>query len=69
MESLRNDEAQLKWEQSIQKIKEYLKSLFLKKHKRNTKKISDKTNDELTKIIEQTEEEFDIDNEDGENQQ
>ena len=65
MESLRNDEAQLKWEQSIQKIKEYLKSLFLQKHKRKTKKISDKTNDELTKIMEQTEEEFDIDNEEN----
>ena len=63
MESLRNEEAQLKWEQSIQKIKEYLKSLFLKKHKKNTKKISDKTNEELTKIIKQTEEDFDIEEE------
>ena len=59
METLGGRESQLKWEESIQKIKEYLKSLFLKKHKRKTKKISDTTNKELTKIIDQDEEDFD----------
>lgn len=59
METFNNKESQLKWEESIQKIKEYLKSLFLKKHKRKTKKISDTTNKELTKIIDQDEEDFD----------
>jgi hypothetical protein len=68
METLGGRESQLKWEESIQKIKEYLKSLFLKKHKRKTKKISDTTNKELTKIIDQDEEDFDEENNMEENE-
>ena len=51
METLRDRESQLRWEESIQKIKEYLKSLFLKKHKKNT-------NNELTKTMSQELEDF-----------
>lgn len=58
MESFRERELQLRREESIKRIKEYLKSLSFKKHKKNTKKISDITNDELTKTMNQEWEEF-----------
>ena len=61
METLRDRESQLKWEESIQKIKEYLKSLFLKKHKKNT-------NNELTKTMSQELEDFYEDEKEHNNQ-
>ena len=55
METPSHKESQWKWEESIQKIKEYLKSLILKKIKKDTKKISDITTDELSKTIKDNE--------------
>ena len=43
--------SQLKYKESIQKLKDYLKSLFFKKHEKDTKKISDATKDQLTAVI------------------
>ena len=51
MESFENRDSQLRWEQSIKKIKEFLQSLILKKHKKKRKKILDVTNDDLIDII------------------
>lgn len=65
METFNNKESQLKWEESIQKIKDYLNSLFFKKHKKKTQKISNITNDELTKIISQAGENLDENEEDN----
>jgi hypothetical protein len=43
--------SQSKYKESIQKLKDYLKSLFFKKHEKDTKKISDTTKDQLTAVI------------------
>jgi hypothetical protein len=53
METPKDKEQQLKWEQTIQKIKEYLKSLIFKKTKKRIKDISDPTDEELSKTLEQ----------------
>ena len=62
METFKDREAQLKWEESIQRLKDYLKSLHLKRHARKTKKISDTTKSQLTDAINQNEEDFEEDN-------
>ena len=53
METLRDEESQLKRKDSIQKIKKYLESILLEKHKRSTKKILDPTRKELSDVLEQ----------------
>lgn len=57
METLKDEELQLKWEQTIQKLKEYLKSLMFKKTKKRIKDISDPTDEELSKTLKQEEDE------------
>lgn len=50
METPKDRELQVKWEEAIQKIKEYLKSLVFKKHKK-IDKISDIMDEELAKTL------------------
>jgi hypothetical protein len=59
METLEDKDLQLKWEETIQKLKEYLKSLLLKKRKK-IDKISKITDDEIAQTLKK-EEEDDID--------
>lgn len=53
METPKDRELQLKWEESIRKIKEYLDSLTFEKTKKNIKHISDPTSKELDKALTQ----------------
>ena len=53
METPKDRELQLKWEESIRKIKEYLDSLTFEQTKKNIKYISDPTSKELDKALTQ----------------
>lgn len=55
METLEDKDLQLKWEETIQKLKEYLKSLLLKKRKK-IDKISKITDDEIAETLKKEEE-------------
>ena len=56
METFKDRESQIKWEEAIKKIQEYLDSLRLKKNKKNIEKFSDKTSKELSETISQDKE-------------
>lgn len=58
MEIIEKEELQLKREETIQKLKDYINSLVSKKIKKSTKKISDDTSEKIIDIFEQDEHDF-----------
>ena len=58
METLNDRDLQLKREETIQKLKDYINSLVTKKFKKTTKKILDNTNEKIIDILDQDEQDF-----------
>lgn len=65
METLNDRDLQLKWEETIKKLKEYLKSLLLKKRKK-IDRISEITDDKIAETLKKEEEDDDSWNDWGE---